>query len=286
MKLSIFPKANPHPKDKEEKRVESFKVSAPNLPETVTFETHEELIKLVTNNAWSPFIFSGPRHADNFVSTDLLVYDIDEGLTIDEAETIVKKKGFACLVLPSPSHTESCHRFRIIIPLAYTITSVDTFENTWKIGAEIFGNTVDNQCRDVARYFFGSTQEDGFWEVGELYEPVVPVIKEQTVGHSSKFDNANLLPVDGDISDKVKAIFGENRHYVSEAVDFFIRNAHTGLPGQWINSLNRFCFSLALSEVPEDVILAVCKELAPAELDKKDLYQIKRAIQDANKELN
>ncbi len=281
MKLSIWPKANPHPKTKEEKGFVGFQVSSPNLPTTVEFEDSSSLITYVTQNAWSPFVFSGVRNANNFVSCDFLVYDIDDGLTIDKTEDIIKKLGLCCLCLPSPSHSEQLHKFRIILPLAYSITSPDVYIATWLKGADIFG-TVDEQCKDLARFFNSSTTEDGFWEEGVLFEPQAP--KQATgTSPSSDGDQGILLPVSGDINETVKAIYGEERHFISESVDFFIRNAHTGLQGEWINSLNRFCFSLALSEISEDVILRVCNELAPSELDKKDLYQIKKAISDARK---
>jgi hypothetical protein len=279
MKLSIWPKANAHPKSKEEKRSESFKVSDPYLPEAVEFWTDDELKDIVTTHAWSPFTFSSFRHADNFLSCDLLVYDIDEGLTIEQAKQIAIRKNLACLVLPSPSHTEEAHRFRIILPLVVPITNAEVYEATWNFGAEIFP-TCDKQTCDLARFYFGCTDSDGFWNEGAMFEPQAPLLKlEQSSPQSGEL----MLPVTGDINELVLAIYGEKRSVVPEAVDFFIRNAHTGLQGEWNSSLNRFCFSLALSEVADDVILAVCKQLAPNDLDKKDLYQIRRSIEDAKK---
>lgn len=39
MNLSIWPKANPHPKGKEEKALVGFQTSAPNLPVPVSLPT-------------------------------------------------------------------------------------------------------------------------------------------------------------------------------------------------------------------------------------------------------
>ena len=206
----------------------------------------------------------------------MLVYDIDDGLTIDEAKVLVKKHNLACLCLPSPSHSEELHKFRIILPLAYPITVPDVYIATWLSGAEIFG-VVDEQCKDLARFYNSSTDEDGFWTEGKLFEPRRPEEKKMEQNQGPK---QVMLPLSGDIAETVLAIYGEKRSVVPEAVDFFIRNAHSGLQGEWTNALNRFCFSLALSGVEDDAILIVCKQLAPQELDKRDLYQIKRAIQD------
>lgn len=279
MRLSIFPLAKAHPTSKEEKRVESFKVSSPNLPITVEFNNDEDLLQFVTSNAWSPFTFSGTRHADNFISTDLLVYDIDKGLSIPQAEAIVKAANLACLCLPSPSHTEEAHRFRIILPLAYSISSSEVYESTWKTGAALFG-AVDPQCSDTARYYFGSTTDDGFWNEGTLFVPVAKT-EQKEMEHAPH--KQIMLAVGADVEEIILQIYGEKRTFVSEAVDFFVRNAHTGFPGEWTNSLNAFCFSLSLSEVPDDVILTVCEQLSPGPLTKSDLYQINRAISDAKK---
>lgn len=281
MKLSIFSLAKAHPTSKEEKRTESFKVSSPNLPTTVEFSTDTELLQFVTSYAWSPFTFSGTRHADNFIATDLLVYDIDKGLSITEAQAIIEKANLACLCLPSPSHTEEAHRFRIILPLSHPISAPETYEATWKSGAALF-NAVDPQCSDMARYYFGSTTEDGFWNEGDLFVPVKP-LSQSKLEHAQEGGKQIMLKVGADVEEIVAQIFGEKRKVVSEVVDFFIRNAHTGLPGEWTNTLNAFCFSLALSGVDECAILMVCEQLSPNVLDKKDHYQIRKAISDARK---
>lgn len=279
MKISIFPKAKPHPKSKEEKHKESMKVSAPNKPEVRSIANDEQLIEAVSQFAWSPFIFSGTRLESNFVSCDFLVYDVDEGMKIDEAEIIVKKSGYCCLCLPSTSHTEDAHRFRIIFPLASTITDPEIFRATWKEGAELFG-IVDEQCKDIARFYFGCTQNDGFWQEGDLFTPVVPV---QNVRANLEQQHAKLIDVNPQHKDFINQIYGEERKFVPECVQFFIENAHTGLPGTWINALNAAVFSLSLSGVDESVIVEAMEKLAPNSLDGRDMYQIKRAVKDGIK---
>jgi len=131
MKLSIYPRVNFLPKNKDEKALQSRLASNPNLPQEMLVNTEEDLIKAVTSYGWSPSIFSGVRHNDNFVSTDFMSLDIDSGLLIEDAEKRVQKLGLACLCLPSPSHTSEAHRFRLIIPLAKTILNYEDFDATW-----------------------------------------------------------------------------------------------------------------------------------------------------------
>lgn len=277
MKLSIFPKANYLPRSKEDKIALSKKVSNPNLPEIVEINTEEDLISIVTSTGWSPSIFSGFRHNDNFVSTDFMSLDIDSGLTIDEAEKRVQKLGLACLCLPSPSHTSEAHRFRLIIPLAKTIYNPEDFEATWNWLHEQFPE-LDKQCSDLARWYAPSRIDDGFWQDGDFLVPK-KAPEKQIASHFSEA----LVEVPDDLKDIVKLLYGKERETIPEAVEFFLTNAHTGLSGLWINSLNSFCFSLALSGVDDTIIREVVEKIAPNSLDDKDEYQIRRSVRDGRK---
>ena len=275
MKLSIFPTVYPLPKSKEEKHQESKKASHCQV---VDFTNDDELLKAVTTYAWSPFVFEGnKRLSDNFLSCDLLTYDIDYGMTIEQAELIITKAKLCCLCLPSTSHTPEAHRFRIILPLARTITNAEVYSQTWAKGAELFG-VVDEQTKDLGRFFFSCTTDDGFWIEGDFFVPVIPEpINVQNSSHSQTY----MIEVTEDIDKLVQDIYGEKRDKIPEAVDFFIRNAPTGLPGKWINSISAASFSLTLSGVDEGVIIDLMEQLAPqGKLDKRDIYQIKRAIRD------
>lgn len=280
MKISIFPEAKPHPKSKAEKVKESFKVSKPYLPKTVDIVDENSLVEYVTSFAWSPFVFDGVRHADNFVSCDFLVYDIDEGLTIDGADEILKAQQFCYLILPSPSHTPTNHRFRVVLPLAHSITDEETYAATWRAGAEILG-VVDEQCKDTARYFFGSRSDDGFWQEGDFFMPRKKVIVPENRGYVPS--QTTLINVTDDKKELVKKIYGKERDKIPEAVDYFITNAKTGISGGWISALNSFVFSLSLSGIDDTIIWELCEQLAPEELDKRDNYQIKKAIADGKK---
>jgi hypothetical protein len=277
LKITIFPKANYLPKSKEDKIALSKKVSNPNLPEVVEINTEEDLIQIVTSTGWSPCVFSGFRHNDNFVSTDFMSLDIDSGLSIESAENRVQSLGLACLCLPSPSHSPELHRFRLIFPLAKTIYNSEDFEATWDWLQGQFPE-LDKQCSDLARWYAPSRMDDGFWQEGDFLVPkkAPEKVKKQ---HFSE----TLVEVPEDLKDIVKLLYGKDREAIPEAVEFFLTNAHTGLPGLWINSLNSFVFSLALSGVDDTIIQEVVEKVAPEALDKKDEYQIKRSIRDGKR---
>lgn len=275
MKISIFESVNPLPKSKEEKNLQSKKASQCKV---VDILNDDQLVQTVCKYAWSPFVFDkNKRLADNFISCDLLVYDIDEGLTIDEAEQIVSQNKLCCLCLPSPSHTPENPRFRIVLPLARTITNAEVYQETWRKGAELFG-VVDEQCKDLARFFFSCTSDDGFWIEGDFFNPVTPKLEQTSNTYTQS--QTYMVTVTEDLEELTTQIYGEKRDKIPEAVHFFLTNAHTGLPGKWNSSLNAFVFSLTLSGVDDRIIMDICEQLAPLPLDKRDLYQIKRSIRD------
>lgn len=278
MKISVFPKVNFLPKNKDEKALQSRLASNPNLPQEMPVNTEEDLIKAVTSYGWSPSIFSGVRHNDNFVSTDFMSLDIDSGLRIEDAEKRVQSLGLACLCLPSPSHTSEAHRFRLIIPLAKTILNYEDFDATWDWLQGQFPE-LDTQCSDYARWYAPSKMDDGFWQDGDFLVPkkAAPVVTSVNAYKETQVE------VPDDLKDMVKFLYGKEREAIPEAVEFFLTNAHTGLSGLWINALNSCVFSLALSGVDATIIEEVIQKVAPSELDSKDTYQIKRAIRDGTK---
>ena len=278
MKLSIYSKVNFLPKNKDEKILQSKLASNPNLPDILDICNDEDLIKAVTSFGWSPSIFSGVRHNDNFISTDFMSLDIDSGLRIEDAEKRVQSLGLACLCLPSPSHTEGAHRFRLIFPLAKTILNCADFDTTWDWLQKQFPE-LDAQCSDYARWYAPSKMEAGFWQDGEFLVPKKAPTKEKEVYNIK--ETQVLVPEE--LGDIVKLLYGKERDTIPEAVEFFLTNAHTGLPGLWINSLNSCVFSLALSGVDDSIIEEVISKISPELLDSKDLYQIKRSIKDGRK---
>lgn len=278
MKISIYPKVNFLPKNKDDKILQSKLTSSPNLPEIVEIPNDEDLITAVTSYGWSPCIFSSYRNNNNFLSCDFMSLDVDSGLTIEEAEKRVQKLELACLCLPSPSFTPEFHKFRLIFPLAKTILITEDFDATWDWLQQQFPE-LDAQCSDYARWYAPSKMEAGFWQDGNFLVPKKAPEKEKVTYNLKE----TQVEVPEELSEVVKLLYGKERDSIPEAVEFFLTNAHTGLSGLWINSLNSCVFSLALSGVDDTLIEEVIAKVSPDSLDKKDLYQIKRSIRDGKK---
>ena len=278
MKLSIFPKAKALPKSKEEKNKESKFTSKPHYPELVTVNDENDLIEVLCNNSWSPSIFNGYRNQDNFVSTDFMVLDIDDGMTIDEAYEIAESLDVSCLCLPSTSHTEDNHRFRLVFPLARTIFDKSTFEATMQKLAEVF--PADPSCiGDTARFYFGAKPEDGFFTEGELLTPKKGHITPKR-GIRRGLGTTKRVKVGETIEELTEALYGSEKEEVPEQVAYWLENAPTGLEGEWHNVCNSAIFTLGLQGIEFEVVEEVFRQIAPEELDDHDEYLLDRAWND------
>jgi hypothetical protein len=278
MRISVYKKADYSAKSKEDKNILSKLSSFPNLPETITVSDIDSLITAITSYAWSPSVFEGKRHNDNFISADFMAVDFDNGLRIEEAEKIVQRLGLAALCLPSSSHTPEHHKFRLVFPMAKTISSKKIYDDTWDYLLGLFP-MIDPSCSDYARYYIRSSMDDGFYQDGDFLLPVENEVEKEIEYNMSDVQ----IEVTEDIEKLVEELYGKNRRTVPEQISFFLKEAHTGLHGLWNSSLNSFCFSLALSGVDDSLIYDIVERIAPDPLDGKDKYQITRSCRDGKK---
>jgi len=276
MKLSIFPECKPLPKNKAEKKDAAKFASRPYLPEVVDIENDEQLIEVVTSFAYSPFVFKKARLQEDFLSTDFLVLDIDSGLTIQEAELRIEKMKVTCLCVATTSHKLDAHRFRLLLPLSRTILKLDEFTASMQKLVELFPEADPSCVFDTARYFFSGTLDAGFWIESELLEPTTPKAIPK-IRDYDRPDTTSSTKVDLSIAEIVKDLYGEEREFIPEAVDFFLKEGSTGLPGFWNFNINRVAFTLALQGVEEDVVEDFIAHIAPEKLDKNDLFTIRRS---------
>lgn len=116
--------------------------------------------------AWSPIVWDSnkKRAGYNFKHSDFLTLDIDDGITLKEAVSILE--GFDILVLATKNHlkakkVESVNeekvneRFRIIIPFERRVTSLAEYKATMDKIKEVFP-WADLSCLDPARVYWAS----------------------------------------------------------------------------------------------------------------------------------
>jgi len=277
MILSIFPNVKPLP-TKEEKGVQAKYASKPHYPAILDFSNEDDLINIITKNAWSPNIFSGHRSQVTFIQTDLMVLDIDDGLRIEEAEQMISNMGLTALCLPSTSHTEEFHRFRIIFPLSRTITDRDSFKATMEYLANIF--PADRACvADFSRFYFGCKFTDGFWIEGDLLEPVIAPEK-LIEAQEARFTGGDAVVVGESLEEIVESLYGEKRNRIPEQISYFLEHAHSGMAGEFHTAANAFLFVSAIVGCEYERIAEVFAAVCPDPLDAHDTYLLDKATQE------
>lgn len=112
----------------------------------------------------------GYRKKDNYLNyCDMIILDIDEGLTIKQAKDIFMP--FDYIIATTKSHMKSkngvvCERFRVLIPTETPIT-LNKDEYSLLMG-EIFKeyNFVDKVCKDASRFYYPSKDSETYLHGG------------------------------------------------------------------------------------------------------------------------
>ena len=96
----------------------------------------------------------GRRNAGNFLASDVVSVDIDHGMTVEQALAHPLVAAHAGLIYTTPSHTAELPRFRIVFPLAATITCAGEMRAAARSLASQLGGDVG--ATDPARIYFGN----------------------------------------------------------------------------------------------------------------------------------
>lgn len=93
------------------------------------------------------------RKTDNFICTDIIAADVDEGMTLEEAMANAFISQEAAFIYTTASHTEEDHRFRIVFQLPYTITDKELLRKAQTGLARKF--PADGSSSNASRQFYG-----------------------------------------------------------------------------------------------------------------------------------
>lgn len=135
----------------------------------------EEAFELITTDgcATSCDLKDDHRHDESFVSRQMFMVDIDNGMTIPELfqDQFYNECGYAFYA--TPSHRDDLHRFRIVFITETPITDLQKARNLFSGLLKMYQHS-DTACKDASRIFYG-TIDCQLKEINNKYltDPVV-----------------------------------------------------------------------------------------------------------------
>ena len=150
MKISINPRIKGKAKTDEERRL--LTDGWINLDESA-----EDIYELITTDGYptTAYMTCDYRKEDNFVSRQLLMIDIDNGMSLPELfdNDFYNNCGFGFYA--SPSYTDEKPKFRILFVSENPFTNVQEYRNFMTGMVNMFPH-ADKACIDGCRIFFGT----------------------------------------------------------------------------------------------------------------------------------
>lgn len=123
---------------------------------TVTVQDKRHFKDIILNTSWSPIVFAGGgRRSSNFLSARVCAVDVDHGLSISSAKSMLRGAGLKSIIATTKSHREGADRFRVIAFFETLITDLKTYEYNITKVISAFGGDA---CGDGGRYFFPSRE--------------------------------------------------------------------------------------------------------------------------------
>lgn len=153
------------------------------IAEKIVSVPFDDITSLVTSRMFSPFVFANNhRKKEFFDRTNLLVLDIDKGMSLFEAEGVISEHGLKAILGTTKRHTEEQNRFRIFLPLSETIRDERTYQLTWQSAKHLFPH-CDDACKDVARFYFPCKEIVGRYEgiPFNVSKPAIGVVAEKKI---------------------------------------------------------------------------------------------------------
>ena len=116
-----------------------------------------DVFELITVDGYatSAELSSDRRAEETFVSRELIMVDVDSGMTIQELLNNDFYNEHAAGFYTTPSHTDEAHRFRIMFRLATPITDATRLQKLNKMLLRVF-TQADAACKDATRIFYGT----------------------------------------------------------------------------------------------------------------------------------
>jgi len=98
----------------------------------------------------------GIRNASNFQYSDGFIIDIDEGLSIPDAEARLQSRNLNYYLIPSKSHTDEHHKYHILLLFSYRVYSKESYGSLAEYIITDLLPECDPAVKDAGRFIFGS----------------------------------------------------------------------------------------------------------------------------------
>ena len=152
----------------------------------------------------------GRRVKDNFLQTDLLIADIDEGLSLEEAKAHPFIQQFATFIHTTSRHSPGHHRFRVVFVLERSVFDAESYEAMYESLMAIL--PTDPATKAASQFFFGAKDAEIIWlgntltdrEINQLIQngmsqrhahKTPPVVESITPDTLVKVKNVGLRPI-------------------------------------------------------------------------------------------
>jgi hypothetical protein len=149
--------------------------------------TEPQLIQHITRGgAFAPAIFDGNRKRANFVSSQIIALDLDNGVSVRDALTSDDIAAYAVFVGATVSSTPEHPRSRVLFVLDRPVTNADEYEALVRGALHHFAALEpDAACKDAARFYYGAERDEYVYQPGralsvDLVRSWIPVKKAPT----------------------------------------------------------------------------------------------------------
>lgn len=132
---------------------------------------------------------NGRRLTENFLGADILIADIDKGMTVDEALEHPFVKDHATFLYTTVSHTALNHRLRIIFLLGRRVVDGEGYKALYESLLNII--PTDPATKSCATLFFGNSKAEFHW-IGKII-PDQTITKMISEGMGKRIRASNPL---------------------------------------------------------------------------------------------
>lgn len=129
---------------------------------TVNVKESTNIEQLCRCNIICPSVFkkNAPSRKDEDIDYSKFIFiDIDNGMTIQEAQAILDSKELSYILYTSMSHKEEHHKFHILVPTLQKINSKEQYKAYWQYLHELFKFKTDKSCNTPSKASYPSAKD-------------------------------------------------------------------------------------------------------------------------------